>query len=200
MSVVNPFAGNDPEGSVWEEGFLAGFAQPDEDHLRPLSPNLLEVFMEGVSTGRDVKKAPPPEGSFWAGTDDVLKDFGEDWLIDKLLEHVIPKFAGLIGLLKDVVQIQGDTPLAPLPEDFNRILGQDDGEDDPRYVGVCLRSDHPAVSQGVRNDGTWSGPSHAEFADAVSDMTGHEHAEAFVARCSLRDLTCGAVWAATPPT
>jgi hypothetical protein len=196
MAVINPFASNDPEGSIWEEGFLAGFAQPDQDHFRPFSPNLLEVFDEGVTAGRNARHAPPPQGSFWAGADEVVEEQARSFLIDKLLEHVIPKLGGLIGLLIDVVQIQGDTPLVPLPEDFNRVLGQNDFQDDPRYVAVCLRNDHPAVSQGVRSDGTWSGSSHTEFADAIVDMTAHEHAEAFVARCSLRDRTCGAVWAA----
>jgi hypothetical protein len=196
MPIINPFASNDPEGSIWEEGFLAGFAQPDQDHFRPFSPNLLEVFQEGVQAGRDSRHAPPPTGSFWAGIDEIVKDIAQRFIIDKVLEHVVPKFAGLISLLIDVVQIQGDTPLAPLPEDFNRVLGQNDAQDDPRYVAVCLRTDHPLVNQGARNDGTWSGPSHTDFVDAATDMTAHEHAEAFVARCSLRDFVCGAVWAA----
>jgi hypothetical protein len=196
MLITNPFASNDPEGSIWEEGFLAGFAQPDQDQLRPFSPNLLEVFQEGVQAGRDSRNAPPPRGSFWAGFDEVVKDQVQGFIVDKLLEHVAPKLGGLISLLIEVVQIQGDTRLTPLPEDFNRVLGQNDAQDDPRYVAVCLRTDHPLVNQGALSDGAWSGPSHTDFFDATADMTAHEHAEAFVARCSLRDLVCGSVWIA----
>ncbi|HEX7555219.1 MAG TPA: hypothetical protein VF338_01250 [Leptolinea sp.] len=43
MIITNPIAGDDPEGVIWEEGFFAGFQQPDVTSQPPYTPNLLDV-------------------------------------------------------------------------------------------------------------------------------------------------------------
>lgn len=202
MNPNNPFADFDPEGSVWEEGFQAGFQQPDVTSQPPLSPNLIEVYLQGQQSGRDARRNPPQNGGTWIEVRDVLFEQGADqavdWTVEKILEPVLGAFAGMISVLKTVMSVPGDVQLGPLPENFNRLLGQNDTEDDPRYVAICLRTDHAEVSTGVTSQGTWGGQEHTDFTDAIVDLKNHAHPEAFVARCSLRNNTCGVVWAAKP--
>jgi len=53
MTIVNPFA-NDPErGGAFEQGYLAGYAEPGADHTPPLEGELLDVFFQGEKAGRN---------------------------------------------------------------------------------------------------------------------------------------------------
>src|SRR6266536_1122015 len=59
MAVGSPVA-NDPERAApWEQGYIAGYAEPETDHLPPLEPELLEVFGLGEQTGRDDRRNEP---------------------------------------------------------------------------------------------------------------------------------------------
>lgn len=44
MAVVNPFADDPERGGVWEQGYVAGFAEPEAEHVPPLEPELLDAF------------------------------------------------------------------------------------------------------------------------------------------------------------
>ncbi|QIS12237.1 hypothetical protein [Nocardia arthritidis] len=44
MATVNPFESDEVKGDVWEQGLLAGFRLPDEEHLPPYSPELLDIY------------------------------------------------------------------------------------------------------------------------------------------------------------
>jgi hypothetical protein len=59
MAVVNPFAGDPERALAWEQGFLAGYAEPDEEHFPPLEGELLEVFFQGEGTGRTDRANEP---------------------------------------------------------------------------------------------------------------------------------------------
>ncbi len=186
MAVVNPFATFDPEGGIWEQGFQAGFNVPDFDHSPPLAPTLLDAYLEGQQTGRAFKRAGPA-GSSWEN----FEELGSSVLLHAILDHVAAAFGGMLALVIEVVQIPGDTVLKPLPENFTALANQNDA----RSLTVCLRTDHVEGTPGATSEGTWAGSSRDDFTDAASDMRAHGHDEAFVARCSVREQTCGAVWA-----
>lgn len=52
MAIVNPFAGDPERGPAWEQGYLAGYAEPDDEHFPPLEGELLDVFFSGETEGR----------------------------------------------------------------------------------------------------------------------------------------------------
>lgn len=62
----NPYAGT-PLADVWQQGFDAGFAQPDEDHPAPspFTPDAQTVYSEGVLAGSETGK--PPQGGASVG-------------------------------------------------------------------------------------------------------------------------------------
>jgi hypothetical protein len=59
MALVNPFPDDPERGAAFEQGYEAGFAEPEEDHAPPLIPELLEVFAQGELSGRDDRRAEP---------------------------------------------------------------------------------------------------------------------------------------------
>jgi hypothetical protein len=61
MTIVNPFP-NDPErGGAFEQGYLAGYAEPDSDHFPPLEGELLDIFHQGEAAGRDDRSQEPSD-------------------------------------------------------------------------------------------------------------------------------------------
>jgi hypothetical protein len=56
MTTVNPFAADPDRSGAWDQGYEAGFAEPETDHLPPLEAELLEVFEAGERTGRDDRR------------------------------------------------------------------------------------------------------------------------------------------------
>jgi hypothetical protein len=190
MATINPFADDNVKGDIWEQGYLAGFAEPQVEHFRPFAPELLEVYKVGQEGGRNDHSEGPSGGGAWA---EAVGEVGEHALIHAVgmaLEKVVGAAGGLVALVLTVVTIPGDVML-PLPEDFS---GPSD-EEDATYFGVCPRTDHSSDTEGVTSDGYWIGPIRGTWFSAAEEMKAHGHAEAFVARCSLEDGTCGAVWA-----
>ena len=192
MPTKNPFANDDVLGDVWEQGYLAGFADPEVDHFRPFSPELLDVYHQGEQGGRDDRRRPPSEdGHSWV---EVLVEQGVEHgllhAIGMACEKIVGQIGGLVSLIITVVTIPGDVQLRPIDPDWSGA----DGEEGDTYVAVCPRTDHQMVMQGVTSDGYWTGFGRAVFGDAASDMKAHGHPESFVARCSLSDESCGPVW------
>jgi hypothetical protein len=202
MATINPFADDNVKGEIWELGYLAGFDDPDGEHFPgPIADDLLEIYQRGEQEGGADRSATPANsnGAKWVSHD---FDFSED-----ILEHVIihafgialekvgVAAGGLISLVLTVVTIPGDVQLRPLEPESGPLNSADDEQEGNTYVAVCPRSDHPLVLQGATNEGYWIGPGRSTFVEAVGDMRTHGHAEAFVARCSVTEETCGPVWA-----
>jgi hypothetical protein len=191
MAIQNPHTDDPVLGEAWEEGYLAGYAQPEVDHLRPFAPNILDVYLEGEMAGRDERRLlPPSEGG--DGNSDlplVAVEQGLHVLGHKFFEDIFGRFGGLIPLVITALQIPTDSPMRPMDDDWT---GPADKPDD-QFIAVCPRDDHgPAV--GATPDGYWTGPARTSYADAFVDMRQHGHDEAAVARCSVPDGECGLVW------
>jgi len=190
MTTINPFVHDDRKGEVWELGYLAGFAEPDEDHFRPYAPDLLEVYKLGERGGQNDRRNGPTEEASWA------EEITEHGLIHvlgvgiekafQLGEHV----GGLISLVLTVVTIPGDVELRPLEPEWE---GPAD-EGDVSYVVACGQKDHPMGVQGTTSDGYWLGTVRSNFEEAFSDFRDHGHPEAVIVRCSPQEGTCGPVW------
>jgi hypothetical protein len=198
MATQNPFADDVAKGEVWEQGYLAGFNEPEIDHSPgPLTAELLDVYNRGEQEGRNDRRDEVGEVG-WVAPD---FDFGE--LPEHIALHAFGvafetigvKMGGLIALVATVLSIPGDTALHPLNSDGGSLALDTTPMEGNTYIAVCPRSDHPMAQKGVTEDGYWTGLGRSTFVDAVSDMRAHTHAEAFVARCSLSEGTCGPVWA-----
>lgn len=199
MATINPFAGDNEKGDVWEQGYLAGFAEPDESHFRPFSEELIEVYWLGEQAGRVDRLQSPDdsessgfEGHSWVS--EVAEGLGEHVLLHSLgqsFDNIFKtRVGGLATLVITVLSIPGDVQLRPLKPEWSGS----DGQEGDIYVAVCPYTDHEMVIEGEMDSGYWAGPGRSNFRDAFSDMKNHGHAEAFVARCSLPDVTCGPVW------
>jgi hypothetical protein len=57
MAIVNPFVNDPDQGAAFEQGYEAGFAEPEEDHSPPLAPELVDAFSQGEGSGRDDRRA-----------------------------------------------------------------------------------------------------------------------------------------------
>jgi hypothetical protein len=201
MAVQNPFTADPVKGEVWEQGFVAGFSEPETDHVLPLAPELLEIYQTGEQVGRDERRRLPPEeggvghpeGNEASHLAEVAEELGIHTLGHFFLEMVFKGAGGLIGIVATALQIPGDVQLRPLEPDFTGPIDQPN----EHFMALCPRADHSLVLEGVTTDGYWAGPGRDFFSEAVADMKGHGHPEALVARCDLDDGTCGAVWPGT---
>jgi hypothetical protein len=216
MPTSNPFTDDPTKADVFEQGYVAGFMDPDSSDFRPFAPDLLEAFQQGFQAGRVDRSTPPTvdPASRWLAKPEAeqlregngLAEGGEHvamFAVFHGLDHVFKDVAAkefspipLIELVILALQLQ-DTPLQELPPDFRAEFNR--GEDDPaiHYIAMCPRSDHDLTAAGATPDGYWLGLDRSHFLDAVDDTMAHGHSEAFVARCSLQDDTCGPVWIAT---
>jgi hypothetical protein len=201
MADENPFANDAVLGDVWEQGYLAGFAQPEEDHLPPLAPEVLDVYQQGEQAGRDDRRLLPPEGGGFDGQTEpsamveVAEEVGISALSHIVLDHIFGTVGGLIAVVIEVVQIPGDVQLHPLEPDWSGPVDQPEDT----YIAMCPRTDHSVFVEGAIDGGYWTGPGRESYADALDDWFAHSHAEAFVARCSLPEGTCGPVWPGQGP-
>ena len=197
MAIQNPHAGDPVLGDAWEEGYLAGFAQPKADHLRPFAPKVLDAYLAGEQAGRDERRLlPPDEGGEQSQTVDFLiklaEEVGLHLLGHKFFHDLFGKVGGVIPLVITVMQVSTDTPIQPLKDDWTGPVDQPNDV----YIAVCPRDDHgPMV--GATKQGYWTGSSQKSFAQALSDMKKHGHDEAAVARCSVPNGECGLVWPGT---
>jgi hypothetical protein len=203
-TTINPFQDDPAKAEVFEQGLIAGFNDPDGSNFRPFPPDLLGVFQQGFQVGRgDKASAPGNDRSFtWMSNEDIanLQEGAEEveqLALTLLLEHILenPAFS-LVDVVKLAFEPAGDVQLQPLPPDFRAGFNVEDTDPALHFIAVCPRSDHDQVSPGVTNDGHWTGQGRSSLLDAVTDMTAHEHSEAFVARCDFNDNTCGPVWLA----
>jgi hypothetical protein len=202
----NPFADDPDKAEVFEVGYLRGFQDPSDDSVPPFAPEFVDVFNQGVDAGReDAIQAPSSDPDRrWVPKSDLAKDSSDEALehvviegVAEIAKHVFKRASlGLIGVLITVLQIQGDTPLRPLDDDFSEEYTGPEGDTNVFFVACCPRTDHPQVAVGVTSDGYWAGTGQNDFGDALREALQHGHAEAMVARCSLTDNTCGAVWIA----
>jgi hypothetical protein len=53
MAVVNPFADDPERAGPWEKGYLDGYSGPDSNHVLPLEGELLDIYSEGETAGRE---------------------------------------------------------------------------------------------------------------------------------------------------
>lgn len=194
MALNNPFSGDEVLGDAWEQGYLAGYAEPETDHFRPFSQDVLDAYLAGEQVGRDDRRQLPPDEGGPASTDhDQLIKIAEDvglHVLGHAFFHMLFKAAGgLISLVITVLQIPGDKMLRPLDDDWT---GPVDNPEDT-FVAVCPRNDHGPM-EGATSEGYWTGPGRQFFSEALSDMQQHGHAESGVARCSTPNGECGLVW------
>jgi len=59
MTTVNPFADDPERAGPWEQGYLAGYAEPNSEHFPPLEGELLDIFVQGEAAGRDDRLQEP---------------------------------------------------------------------------------------------------------------------------------------------
>ena len=52
MTIVNPYAANNAQGSAFEQGWLAGYAEPNDEHAPPLADDLIGIYHDGEAGGR----------------------------------------------------------------------------------------------------------------------------------------------------
>jgi hypothetical protein len=198
MSVQNPF-GQDPVlGGPWEEGYLAGFSEPETDHFRPFEPDILDAYRRGEQVGRDDRRRLPPDSGGVSeegesGVFEFLKlaaeEIGLHTLGHGFFHSVFGKVGGLLSLMPLVLQIPGDVILHPMEDDWTGSV--DMAEDS--FVAVCPRTDHGPM-EGVTPEGYWTGPGRQFFSDALADKLQHQHVESAVCRCSVPSGECGLVW------
>jgi hypothetical protein len=192
MATTNPFASDPDKGEVFEQGYLAAFADPDVSDFMPLSPDLLDVYKRGAQSGRDDRAKPPAgeHGGEWVELGSELAEHAFVHALGMAAEGVFKVAGGLVSLVLTVITIPGDVMLHPLePED--EMPSDQPGD---TYLAMCTRIDHPMVIEGVTSDGYWTGPAREQWIDAANDRAEHGHPEALVARCSIPDKTCGPVW------
>lgn len=198
MATINPY--DDPEiGVVWETGYLAGYGEPEVDHLRPFSSELLDVYLQGEQAGRDDRRQSPPdqeelpEPTEWNRFTNMtigVAELGIKALAKRVtLKYIFKGLSGLVSLLTIVVPIPADVRLKPLEPDWE---GPPDDPGDT-FCAVCPRTDHEMVSSSVTPEGFWVGPARTNYTDAVYDLVAHEHPEAGIALCNLSNETCGLV-------
>jgi hypothetical protein len=194
MATINPYDDDPVKGEIWEEGFLAGHADPDNDQLRPYNPDLLDVYEEGVSAGRDERRLLPPDGGGDDTSDSQLPEVALETGLHALGHYFLEKSfhaaGGLIALVLTVISIPGDVQLQPLDPDWEGPADQPYEQ----YVATCPRPDHQQGQAGVTSDGYWIGTGHSTYAEALGDSQAHGHPEGMVCRVSDTDATCGAVW------
>ncbi len=204
MTTHNPYADDPDRGGAFELGYLWGFTNPADDNPPPYSPELLEVYLEGVDSGKEDWGRPPGSASSWAHWSDLEGESDYDWVEHLFVEGVAEWLAhtfhnaafGLAGLVITVVGIPTDTPLHPLDDDFEELYTGPEDDTNVFYVAMCSRTDHPIPAIGTTPEGYWTGLAYNDFGAAIKESVAHEHSEALVARCSLTDNTCGLVWAA----
>jgi hypothetical protein len=206
MATKNPFSIDPAKAQSWEQGWMAGFNQPDDERVPPLVAELLEVFNQGVTEGRADKARPLENGQTWCAASE-LPDVGpsspefenisesQKEMIETLAVHTTFELLkeifenasiGLVGLIFEVVQIPGDVSIKTLEPDFSGPLQ----EDNIVFLGVCPRTDHS-----FSDHSPWVGPVRTSFLDAAADLKAHNHPEAFIVRTSIKDGTIGPVWA-----
>ncbi len=207
MATINPHQSDPATGEVWELGYLAGWQDPEQDHMLPLALEFLEIYQAGDLAGRNDRRAlppvasppsvQPPADSGPADDGSVAELAGE--AVEHLIVHAIGEAAhflfgvagGLVSLVLTVVTIPGDVKLKPIEPDFQGLADQPGDT----YLAACPRSDHPMVIDGATNGSYWVGHGHTTLAEADVERKSHGHAECFVARCSTADQTCGPVTA-----
>lgn len=195
---VNPFAGTDFEQS-WQEGFVAGYLAPDDDHSAP-SPFTIDrqaVYEEGVLTGRQFVgpfRIPPQKNT----------DHNETW---ETIVHIIVEIAeighaafeisegaNVIGTMGASaifsfmsIAIFGPTQLPffeeAAAEAVRGLLQQlsNDGvisQNIELFMAACNRTDHvnsPTSSDALTIQGWWHGSVFLNFEQALSEGQAHEH-------------------------
>ncbi|TKH17597.1 hypothetical protein FC697_22110 [Bacillus wiedmannii] len=203
MATQNPYLYDNILGNTWEQGYLAGFNEPEVDHLRPYSSDLLQVYQEGEQSGRDDRRSLPPDevgineqgnqSEFFEFLKELADHAGLHVLGHRFFEMVFKDVGGLIPLVLTSLQISTDSPIHPLEEDWQGPANQSDNSESI-FIAVCPLKNHPQVLTDVTTEGYWTGKGHQFYSDALAEMQAHGHAEAFIARCSVTEGTCGAVW------
>jgi hypothetical protein len=52
MTVTNPFASDPERAAPFEQGYIAGYAEPDNEQFPPLEGEMLDIFKQGEQAGR----------------------------------------------------------------------------------------------------------------------------------------------------
>lgn len=207
MTTSNPYV-NDPEkGLVFELGYVWGFTNPNaDDNPPPYAPELLDVYLEGVDSGKDDWSKPPdgPSATSWVHYSELQGQEEHEWVHHLLVEGIAEGFAylfhnaafGLAGLVLTVLGMPSDQRLPALPDDFEEPYSGPEDDPNTHYIAACARDDHPMVAVGTTSEGYWTGTPYNDFGTALKEAVAHEHSEALVSRCSLTEQTCGLVWAA----
>ena len=201
MTTTNPYADDPEKAEIFDLGYVAGFQDPDGSGFLPLSPELLDIYQQGIDGGRyDAAHSPTP----WVPRSELESESSDEWIEHIIVEavaegaaHLFKKAAlGLIGILITVLQIR-DTALHPLQDDgLSEPYTGADVDPNVTYLAMCSRTDHPIPAAGTTPDGYWTGSAVHDFGTALREALDHGHREAIVARCSLTDNNCGPVWAA----
>jgi hypothetical protein len=196
----NPFAGTEFEQS-WSEGFLAAFADPDDDISAP-SPLTLEqqeVYLQGVSAGRKA-------GAGWRPPHAPPTDLSSDWE-EHAAKHTVlsvgghlakraplfgPTGAEVAGVLSEVafgvffsIAIWGPADVPTWDEGAVEILDRmrqqlaDEGlvEDNVEpFMPACLLTEHQVTDDDeLTRLGSWHGRVYADFDSALEEANEHGH-------------------------
>ncbi|MDA2394493.1 hypothetical protein PDN30_15970 [Bacillus cereus] len=195
MANMNPYSSDKDKGEAWEQGYLAGFTEPDKphDYYLVVSPEILQAYQEGVKSGHDDRYSlSTNSGGPGAQSElaEVARDIGLTVIGHMFMDMLFGAAGGLISVVVEVLKIPGDVQLQKLDDNWSGPCNQSNDT----YVAVCPRKDHQQVLPGVSSDGYWAGNGHSKYEDALAEMQAHGHAEAFVVRCNVSEGTCGAVW------
>ena len=204
MTIKNPYPDDPEKAKVWEEGYVAGFTQPDNEGFPPYSNELLDIYQKGNQAGRNDRAQPLTDGTNWCAVQDVPEkkaenseessEFLESVIIHGIfagLEKIFEKpILGLTGLVLEVVQIQGDTVLKPLPPEWSGPVNVEN----IFFFALCSMSTHSSELSGTTKEGYWAGPLRDNIFDAFRDLRIHSHSATVIVRYSPEEESFGTVW------
>lgn len=61
MTIVNPYSDDPERAPPFEQGYLAAYAAPDEEHFPPLEGERLDIYKQGEEAGRRDRQNEPNE-------------------------------------------------------------------------------------------------------------------------------------------
>jgi len=190
----NPFAGTDL-AEPWQQGFVAGFLAPDDDHTppSPFTPEAQDAYAKGAATGRDAVRGlalPPTPRPAKAG---VWKDIIHGTEAGKVLIEVVTAAkdvanVALGGALEVFISVAvfGPDRSEPFFEEgaasaMRRVMDEltkngviSDNLD--LFMAACDRTDHDGSDHDeLTRQGFFHGSVFLDFDQASAEAQAHSH-------------------------